>query len=339
MFLSLPARLLALLGVLAGVDAAWVVLGHFALDGGGFLRLGLLSLCLLAGAHFYQTLRPEPRLAAMLLGTGFLCAFSLGASLLNYLLLTRAGTRIDVQLAALDRALGFDWPAAMAWMAQHPGLNMLALIAYSSMLPQVALLTIVLATVEASRVYRFCLALALSALSCIAIWSLAPSFGAFSVYPLVANHAALALDPAYAHELVRLLHDGPGLISPRDTKGLIGFPSYHAVLALLVMWYARDIQYVRWPALALNIAVLLSTPVQGGHHLIDVLAAFPIAACAIFITAPRRSGEVPWKASIVVNKSRKFTITPVPKGFFRITTEQKRENAAPAIKSKLSGVS
>ena len=78
---SLPAQLLALLAVLGGVDATWVVLGHFALDGGGFLRLGLLSLCLLAGARFYQTLRPEPRLAAMLLGTGFLCAFSLGASL------------------------------------------------------------------------------------------------------------------------------------------------------------------------------------------------------------------------------------------------------------------
>lgn len=338
MLVSLPARLLALLGVLAGIDAVWVVLGHFALDGGGFLRLGLLSLCLLAGAHVYQTLRPEPRLAAMLLGTGFLCAFSLGASLLNYLLLTRAGPRIDVELAALDRALGFDWPAAMAWMAQHPRLNLLALIAYSSMLPQVALLTIVLATVEASCVYRFCLALALSALSCIAIWSLAPSFGAFSVYPLVDNHAALALDPAYAHELLRLLHDGPGLISPRDTKGLIGFPSYHAVLAILVMWFARDIRYLRWTALALNIAVLLSTPVQGGHHLIDVLAAFPIAACAIFITAPRRNGEVWWKAFIVVNKSRKFTIMPVPKGFFRITSEQKRENTASAIKSKLSGV-
>lgn len=339
MLIALPARLLALLGVLAGVDTAWVVLGHFALDGGGFLRLGLLSLCLLAGAHVYQTLRPEPRLAAMLLGTGFLCAFSLGASLLNYLLLTRAGPRIDVELAALDRALGFDWPAAMAWMAQHPRLNMLALIAYSSMLPQVALLTIALATVEAHRVYRFCLALALSALSCIAIWSLAPSFGAFSVYPLVDNHVALALDPAYAHELVRLLHDGPGLISPRDTKGLIGFPSYHAVLAILVMWFARNIRYLRWPALALNIAVLLSTPVQGGHHLIDVLAAFPIAACAIFITAPRRNGEVRRKPSIVVNKSPKFTITPVPKGFFRVTAEQKRESTSLTIKSKLSGVS
>lgn len=337
MRLSPQVLLLVLLGMLAGIDAGWTMLGRFALDLGGFLRLGLLSLILLGAARFYQTLRPEPRLAAMLFGTGFLCAFSLGASLLNYMLLTRAGVRIDVPLAALDRAMGFDWPAAMAWMAQRPRLNFAALVAYSSMLPQVALLTIALATVDAPRVYRFCLALAISALACIAVWSLAPSFGAFSVYPLSGDHAALALDPAYARELVRLLHDGPGLISPRDTKGLIGFPSYHAVLALLVMWFARDIKFLRGPALALNIAVLLATPVQGGHHLIDVLAAFPLAAGAIFITAPNRNGESALKAFALVNKFRKFTITPVPKGFFRITPEQKPESEAAAIKSKLSG--
>jgi hypothetical protein len=57
----------------------------------------------------------------MLFGTGFLCAFSLGASLLNYLLLTRAGARIDLQRAALDRALGFDWPKALA-LSALPGI-------------------------------------------------------------------------------------------------------------------------------------------------------------------------------------------------------------------------
>jgi hypothetical protein len=156
-------------------------------------------------SRFYQTRQTEPRLAAMLFGTGFLCAFSLGASLLNYLLLTRVGTRLDLQLAAL-----------------HPRLNATALVVYFSMLPQVALLVIALATVERAGVYRFC----------------------------------LALDPAYANELVRLLHDGPGFISPRDTKGLVGFPSYHAVLALLVIWYARGIRFLRWPATLLNSAVL-----------------------------------------------------------------------------------
>jgi hypothetical protein len=337
--LTLPALLLALTALLAAGDAVWVVLGHFQLDTGAYFRLGLMALALLAGARVYQTVRPDPRLAAMLFGTGFLCAFSLGASLLNYLLLTRAGARIDVPLAALDRALGFDWPVAMSWMANHPRLNAAAYIAYGSMLPQVALLTVVLATHAPAQVYRFSAALALSALACIGIWSLAPSFGAFSVYGAVPAHMTLALDPAYARELVRLLKDGPGLISPGDAKGLIGFPSYHAVLALLVMWHARHLKHLRIPAFALNIAVLLATPIQGGHHLVDVLGAVAVAVLAISIV------EKPWFAKslakpwIVVNKVREFTIASVPQGLFRITAEQEAETTPAPIKPKLSGFS
>jgi membrane-associated phospholipid phosphatase len=143
----------------------------------------------------------------------------------------------------------------------------------------------------------------------------------------------LALDQAYARELVRLLHEGAGMISPRDAKGLIGFPSYHAVLALLVTWYARKLAFLRWPALLLNSAVLLATPIQGGHHLVDVLAAFPVAAVVIFLA------EKAAQAKHLVNNMPKFTLTPVPQGFLRITAEQKDESEALAIKLKLSGFS
>jgi hypothetical protein len=316
--------LLALVGFLAATDAVWVVLGHFKLDVSAYLASGLLAVLLLAGGLFYQRVRPDPRLAAMLLGTAFLLAFSLAASLLNYLLLTRAGARIDLQLAALDRAMGFDWPQVMAWMARHPSLNLVAMAVYFSMLPQVALLTILLSAKEPAQVYRFLLALALSALVCIAVWSFVPSFGAFSVYP-PPPHMVLALDQAYAHELVRLLRDGPGLLSPHDTKGLIGFPSYHAVLALLVVAHARRLGFVRWPANLLNCAVLIVTPVQGGHHLVDVLAAFPVAAIALFIAG---CGETPIKKSTLVNEVRRFGPAPVPQGLFRSTMEQKDEAQA-----------
>jgi hypothetical protein len=321
---SFPVLLLALTGFLTGVDGAWVVLGHFKLDLGAYLVSGLLALLLLAGGLFYQRVRPDPRLAAMLLGTAFLLAFSLAASLLNYLLLTRAGTRIDLQLAALDRAMGFYWPQVMERMARHPSLNLLSMAVYFSMLPQVALLTIVLATREPVQVYRFLLALALSALVCIAIWSFVPSFGAFSVYPQP-PHMVLALDHAYARELVRLLHDGPGTLSPRDTKGLIGFPSYHAVLALLVIWHARRQRFLRWPAILLDGAVLIVTPVQGGHHLVDVLAAFPVAAIALFIAG---YGETSPKPSILVNEVPRFGPVAVPEGLFRSTMKQEGEAQA-----------
>jgi hypothetical protein len=282
---ALPVLLLALLACLTAIDGLWLAFGHFHVDGGAFFGLGLLAASLLMAARFYRTVRPDPRIAAMLFGAGFLCLFSSGASILNYLLLTKAGARIDIVLADLDRAMGLDWPGLMRWMGQHPGLNAAARIVYSSTLPQVALSAIVLAGIEPDRVYRFCLALALSALLCITIWSFVPSFGAFSVYALPDAKMDLALNSAYAQELLRLLREGPGLISPHNAKGLIGFPSYHAVLALLVCWYLRDVKFLRWPVLGLNLAVILATPVQGGHHFIDVFASFPVAALSIFAAA------------------------------------------------------
>ena len=64
-------------------------------------------------------------------------------------------------------------------------------------------------------------------------------------------------------------------------KGLVGFPSLHVVLALLVAWSVRQINFWRWIYLAINAVVVIATPIQGGHHLIDVIAGFPVAALAI----------------------------------------------------------
>lgn len=334
-----PVPVLLILAVLlAVVDGVLLASGHFSLDAAGYLRLCLLALALLGAARVYTVLRPDPRLAAMLFGTGFLCLFSLQASVLNYLLLPHAGPRIDGMLAALDRAMGFDWPAAMRFMAAHPLLNATALFVYSSMLPQVALLTIMLGSTEPMRVYRFVFAIALSALACIAVWSLAPSFGAFSVYP-APPHMALALNGAYAQGLVGLLRDGPGLISPHDARGLIGFPSYHAALALLVIWFSWRNALLRWPALLLNLAVLVSTPVQGGHHLADVLGAIPVTAFALVIVARLPRPENDMKAAGMVNKGPRVSNEWVSTPPFCSALEQKPESRASAIKRKLKPVS
>jgi membrane-associated phospholipid phosphatase len=157
---------------------------------------------------------------------------------------------------------------------------------------------------RSERIYALCLSVAAGAAISIGFWTLAPSFGAFSVYELpaaVSRHLALALDGHYAHELVHLLASGPGRISPSEAQGLIGFPSYHAVLALLVVWYARELPVIRWIALGINAVVLVATPIQGGHHVVDVLAGFPVAAVTIALTgyavrvAARAQGRVALK--------------------------------------------
>lgn len=336
----LQIRLFALAAAVIAADLVWLALGHFRVDTPAYLRLAAVGLGLLGLGIFYQTRRREPGLAAMALGAGFLILFSMAASVLNYFLITVAGPRIDGTLVAADRLLGFDWYATMVAMADHPWLNLFFFNVYNVVLPEIALVLIALAwSGQAEKVYRYCLAIGLGAVIAIGFWTLLPSLGAKSLYTfppeIAARLTTLSVTTDYGKALVGLLRDGPGFITPSDIRGLIAFPSYHGVLALLVAFYAWRVRALRWPVLAVNAAVLVSTPVQGGHHLVDVLAAFPVAASALWLAGERFPARAA-KSAGVVNKTPKFTMPPLPQGVFRISAEQDAASPASAIKAKLS---
>jgi hypothetical protein len=341
---SLQRILLAVAASLIAVDLIWGITGHFQVDVAAYAWIGILGSVLLVAGMFYQVRRAEPSIAAMLLGASFLVFFSAAANLLNNLLLTIAGPRIDAQLDAADRALGFDWYRMMLAMADHPVLNGWLMRVYNLALPEIALVLVALAcTGKVDKTYRFCIAVAAGALITISLWTLRPAFGAMSLYTLppdVAHRLVLALTCEFGKAQVALLRDGPGYITLDGLHGsLIGFPSYHAALALILVWYARSMPRLFWPLLIVNAGILISTPVQGGHHLVDVLAAFPVAALAIFLSRACANAETSGKPSRVVNETPNLTIRPVPTGFFRATPAQIGECTPPAIKSKLSGVS
>jgi len=268
-------------------DTVWASAVHFDIDERAYLFLAEIVAALVAGALFYDRVRPDPKLSAMLMGTAFLVGFSAAFSFLNYLLLTVAGPRIDTAFAAADRAIGFNWVAVMTFMAHHPVTNAVLQLCYISVLPQIALLIIALAwSSRGGDVFRLCISIAAGAFLTVAFWTLFPSFGAFSVYtlpPEVTKHMVVALDGKYAHDLIDLLANGPGQISPRSAKGLVGFPSFHGALAMMVAWHARQLKYLRGPAVVLNALVLIATPIQGGHHLTDLAGGFIVACAAIAI--------------------------------------------------------
>jgi hypothetical protein len=294
---SLPRILFLIAAATIAADMVWAALVHFSIDIAAYAKLALLSSALLAAGLFYQSKRRDPNLAAMLLGASFLCAFSAAASMLNYFLLTVAGPRIDILLSNIDHAMGFDWVRTMTAMAHHPRLNMVFFYVYSTTLPQIAFLLIVLAwSGRPQEVYRFCLAIAAGALIAIFLWAAAPSLGAKSMYalaPWVQQHLVLDVTTDYGRDLVKLLKDGPGFITPTDIRGLIAFPSYHAVLAMLMVWYARTIVWLRWPFLVLNLTVLASAPVQGGHHLIDIFGGCGVTVLAILAVRAAEGFQLP----------------------------------------------
>jgi hypothetical protein len=330
--ITISGLLIALVAMLAAIDCGWALLGHFSLDIAAYLRLALIAGGLMAGAAFYSTLRPEPPLAGMLFGAGFLCAFSAGASVFNYFLLTVVGKPIDPLLVEADRMLGFDWYKVLVGMADHPYLNEVFFRIYNLVLPQMAVLLIALAwSGHVEKLYRYCLAVAVGALIAIFIWAVMPSLGAKSLYTLppdVMSRLTLSVTCEYGRDLLRLLHDGPGYITPADLRGLIAFPSYHGVLAILLIWYGRVVPWLRWPFLAINVVVLISTPVQGGHHLVDVLASFPVAALAIFLASLPEKAKDSVQFSGMVNKYSRWRAMPGPVRGMGVAEVKDYENSA-----------
>lgn len=299
---GMARQLFLMAGGLVLIDFVWWQLGHFQISP-LYVRSLPLGLALLAAGIFYEVRRGELRLAAMLLAGAFLVIFTAACSLLNSFLLTVAGPNSDVFFDHLDRALGFDWYRAMLAVARHPLLNQVFFVAYNLVLPEIALLVLALSIWGRTQtVYRFCLRLALGALIAIGIWTMAPAFGAMALYELPPDlHPMLSMTGAMGRAQIALLHSGPGLIVPDMLHGsLVGFPSYHCVLALLVSWHAWELKSLRWPLVLLNAIVIVSTPSQGGHHLMDVLGAVPVTALALLMTRDR-------------NARRLFHQMPVPK--------------------------
>ena len=280
--------LYATAGAIVSLDAFWLAAGRFDVDAHRYGLLLALVLPLLCAAHYYGRYRREDAIAATLTASAFLLVFSAAASLLSYLLLTIAGPRIDIQLASIDQAMGFSWPAMMGFVSRHPPANLILSWAYFSVMPQTALLVLLLGwRNRCADLYGFCLALSMATILTLSIWTAFPSFGAFSVFTLpapVASRLGLALGFDYGRVLVAMLRDGPGFISPSELRGLVGFPSFHTVQALVLIWYARNLPVVRWLALALNVVVLVAIPVQGGHHLIDMFGGAGVTLIAVLLS-------------------------------------------------------
>lgn len=287
--ISIRVLLLSILGVLAAVELAWQRIGHFSVDLRLYSAIMLLFLAFMFGAFFYDHVRKDPCVSSLLFGLGFLFASAASLNIINYFGLTVAGPRIDALLAAMDRTIGVNWPALMRFAADHSRFNMVLLIAYDFSVWQITALMILLGWKDRNgTIEQLCLALITSGLITVGIWILYPSFGAITVYGLpraIADRLPLSLNLDYARALLYLQAHGPGYISPATVKGLVGFPSFHTAQAVIATWYARRLGVLFYPFLIFNILVIASTPIQGGHHVVDVIGGFAVAALAIWLTS------------------------------------------------------
>lgn len=133
------------------------------------------------------------------------------------------------------------------------------------------------------RAYRFLSAFGLAAVITLALFSLMPAVGPFShlwrgAIPYMPDSELWqpGLIPALrAHSLT--------VVDLSELRGIVSAPSFHTAAAVLYIAAAWRIPSLRWPILALNTAMLLSTPVEGTHYLVDMILGALAALAAILL--------------------------------------------------------
>ncbi|MER9326521.1 phosphatase PAP2 family protein [Mesorhizobium sp. M0488] len=256
--------------------------------------LPFLVLWLLLGAMRYQ-LRKTPflyreavaqfsvRAQGLLVALGQIILLSAGLLLLSYLASATGRPLMDRYLAAADGALGFDWVDYVTGLNAHPIFAHAITYAYGSLKIQMLVLPAILAfTSRLDRLAEFSAHFGLAGcLTCVVLVGI-PAAGAsdfFHPSPEVLSSFGAGASTRHLDQLHTLRTLKPFLIE--HPEGLVTFPSFHSALAAIFVYSMRDVRYIAPPVFLLNVMLILATPPQGGHYLVDVLAGLAIAIVAI----------------------------------------------------------
>lgn len=251
-----------------------------------FLGLGMI----------YRYVRINELVARVCVGIALLLLAGQVIPVFNYVMLPYRIPGVDEQLAHIDSYFGFVWADYATYMSKFPGFSAVLKTVYRTSLMQCGLLLIVLGLFgKVQEVTRLSLAFILSGILCIELWALFPSSTPAAFQPLsadVLNILHLTVDPEYGAKLVALSKTGSYFITPLTMLGMVGFPSFHTVMAVLVLYYAWSLKYLRIPALIATALMLPAILLHGAHNLIDVFGGLAVASFSIWFASKTASNDV-----------------------------------------------
>lgn len=274
--LGLSVVLLALLMTMTRLSLRPVGIDAAAIYAAGMVAIALRYLCRGDGTRWRNVLRDYSEYLGL-----FVAVCLLGA-MASYPIAAANHGFADARLEAIDRALYFNWTAWYDVVAAHPILQFLGRTVYQSIFVTPAILLAYFAIARRRAEARLFLAsFWIAAVLTLALFSLMPAQGPLAFL----EHGRISYMPVsalYQAELIPALRDHAlRNVDPSSLHGLVCAPSFHAASAVLYMAAAWSARPLRWPLLALNAAMLLSTPVEGTHYLIDIISGIAVALIAV----------------------------------------------------------
>jgi hypothetical protein len=174
----------------------------------------------------------------------------------------------------LDQAIGFSVPGVVHWTAAHWPAQSFSDSSYSLLyvlLPLAMLVPPIVGNRKAAE--QFVLANTVAVLISFPVFTLYPAIGPWAGYDFPGNEAQKACQAA-----ILALHGGDRHAA---VMGIVCFPSFHVIWAVLSGWSLWSIKPLRILGAVLALLVVVSTVTTGWHYVCDVLAGFLVVAISL----------------------------------------------------------
>ena len=213
---------------------------------------------------------------------GFFLFISLLGATATYPAAAATSGFVDPALARIDAILGFVWMDWYILVVDNPWLQTAGSLAYANIyMSPVLLLGGLAISGERARAQLFLFSFWLAAVITMLAFLAFPAVGPLA-YVWQGPVPYMPTSALYQAELIPLLRDN--LFATVDLgalQGLVCAPSFHTAAAVIYIAMAWQCRYLRWPLLVINGAMLLSTPVEGTHYLIDMIGGAIVGLFAL----------------------------------------------------------
>lgn len=183
---------------------------------------------------------------------------------------------LDAWFYQMDRHLGYNIIVVMDAVAKTHGIKYMSLLIYKGLTWELFLFPLLLALLnERQKLEIFFISALLSVLIGSTIYYFFPSTDPSSVLhsPYFLSRQLLVVQQFDAlHHYHNVAH---------ADAGLIGFPSFHTIWAILITYPFIHRKILLYPIAMLNLLVIASTLTLGWHFLVDDLAGIMIAIFSI----------------------------------------------------------
>lgn len=190
-----------------------------------------------------------------------------------------AVNRPEIQgaLLAWEQSFGFDWLKSYQWVVRYEVIQQVLLFAYKTISYQMVLLCFLFGLLRRKQeLCEMMLIFVISLIFVVAISTWYPAASAFPYFGIIDSGPASHLSDYFSAR-----SGAPMVMNPMAMQGIVSLPSFHAVVAVMLIYVTRNLRFIFPVALALNSVMLASTFSVGGHYLADIGAGVIVGIVTI----------------------------------------------------------